>query len=493
MASEWATQNLTVVVFGASGDLAKKKTFPALFDLFSEGFLPSQTVICGYSRSKLTNEDLHKKIKPYLDKKHPDKATTIKKFLDTVIYRSGQYGSPGDLKEICTEINELHEIPEVENRIYYFALPPKVFIPTAQSVKSSGISKTGFTRLIVEKPFGHDTASATQMAKDLGAIFKEDYLYRIDHYLGKEMVKAMLTLRFSNAWLEPLLNNNFVQSVMLTFKEDIGTEGRGGYFDSSGIIRDIMQNHLMQVLCVLAMEPPHRIVGEGASNLIRNEKVKLLQSIKPWKVEDTVIGQYVSDGTTPGYKDDETVPNDSKTPTFACTVFKVNNRRWSGVPFIMKAGKALDERKCEVRIQLKPPTGVAEMFQFGEEDDTTPLNEIVIRVQPRETVYIKSNVKTPGLSDEVSQTFVDLTYDERYPEVKIPDAYTRLVLDVLKGSQENFVRSDELLEAWRIVTPLLEKIEGGALEPKQYTFGTRGPEEADEMIATKGKYVHMKK
>ena len=337
-------------------------------------------------------------------------------------------------------------------------------------------------RIIVEKPFGHDTESARKLASDLAEAFDESYLYRIDHYLGKEMVQNLIVLRFSNCLFDPLWNNNYVKCVMITFKEDIGTMGRGGYFDKSGIIRDVMQNHLMQVLSLVAMEPPVKVTGQGYSNYIRDEKVKLLKAIEPWKLENTVLGQYTSNGEEPGYLDDDTVPEGSNCPTYACIVMNIRNKRWDGVPFIMKAGKALNERKAEIRIQLKRPPGGSHMFG----SDEIPHNEIVMRLQPEEAIYVKTNVKFPGLNTKIKTSELDMSYKTRFKNAKNPDAYTRLVLDVLRGKQATFVRDDELLAAWEIATPLLKQIDEEKVQPEKYKFGTRGPESADKLIEKAG-------
>uniref|UniRef100_A0A7S3V057 Glucose-6-phosphate 1-dehydrogenase n=1 Tax=Aplanochytrium stocchinoi TaxID=215587 RepID=A0A7S3V057_9STRA len=480
----WYEEPLTVFIFGASGDLAKKKTYPALLDLWMDGLLPPQTVICGYARSEKKDADFKKQIMPYLLKKVDKKAA--KDFLKICVYRSGQYSDAAALKKHSEEMTKkFHKNPSVENRVFYFALPPNAFIDTAASVKAGGMSPNGFNRLIVEKPFGHDLESAEKMGADLGAIFDESYLYRIDHYLGKEMVQNMMILRFGNSWLEPIWNRNFVKAVVISFKEDIGTMGRGGYFDKSGIIRDIMQNHLMQVLSVIAMEPPERISGPDYSNLVRDKKVALLKCIEPWSMANSVIGQYVSNGSEPGYLEDPTVPKGSNCPTFACTVMKINNDRWQGVPFIMKAGKALNQRRAEVRVQLKSPPNGAAVFNL-ESEEQIPYNEIVLRLQPEEAIYVKTNVKRPGLATELIQSELDLSYSSRYKDEKNPDAYTRLILDVLRGKQATFVRQDELVEAWKIATPLLKEVEESKVKPTDYVFGTRGPKEADVLIQKAG-------
>eukprot|EP00658_Telonema_sp_P-2_P000036 TRINITY_DN10011_c0_g1_i2.p1 TRINITY_DN10011_c0_g1~~TRINITY_DN10011_c0_g1_i2.p1 ORF type:complete len:359 (+),score=90.05 TRINITY_DN10011_c0_g1_i2:176-1252(+) len=340
------------------------------------------------------------------------------------------------------------------------------------------------THVIVEKPFGSDLESAQLLVDQMTRIFPEEQLYRIDHYLGKEMVQALMMLRFGNVFLEPLMNRNYVQSVTVTFKEDFGTMGRGGYFDNYGIIRDIMQNHLMQVLTLVAMDPPVTVTGSGHSAThIRNAKVALLRSIPPVSLDDMVLGQYVSNGTDPGYLEDETVPKGSTTATYCLAKLWVHNTRWAGVPFIMKAGKALDARKAEIRIQFKQAPGLDWMFR-GQK---FAHNELVVRIQPDEAVYLKINSKAPGLRTEPVGTELDLSYTSRYPTAYAPDAYTRLILEALRPrSQGMFVRSDELLESWRIWTPVLKKIERDKVDPLPYKYGSRGPAEGDAMAQNAG-------
>lgn len=322
--------------------------------------------------------------------------------------------------------------------------------------------RRGWTRIIIEKPFGHDLDSSQKLSDHLASLFSEQQIYRIDHYLGKEMVQNLMTLRFGNRIFNPAWNRDNIASIQISFKEPFGTEGRGGYFDEFGIIRDIMQNHLLQILTLVAMEKPASCHPDD----IRNEKVKALRCIKPLVLEDVVLGQYVGnpDGKGEeqfGYLDDPTVPSDSVTPTYAMGILRLNNERWDGVPFILKCGKALNERKAEVRIQFKDVPG--DIF-----DGKPKRNEFVIRVQPGEALYVKLMVKTPGMAFDMEETELDLTYGSRYENVKLPDAYERLILDVFCGSQMHFVRSDELREAWRIFTPILHRIEKERIKPIPY-------------------------
>ncbi|CAH0475320.1 unnamed protein product [Peronospora belbahrii] len=487
---EYLEMALTVFVIGASGDLAKKKTYPSLFALYASGYLPEHVVVVGYARSDKNDADFRKQIAPYIKPKTPEAEAKKEAFLGKCIYRSGNYDSSDDVGKVSKEMEALEEAQGTTgvNRLFYFAIPPTVFEPIGLSIKKAALTSCGWNRLIVEKPFGHDLESFNKLSNDMSALYGEDEIYRIDHYLGKEMVQNLLMLRFGNTIFEPVWNRNYISSVTITFKEDIGTQGRGGYFDSYGIIRDVMQNHLLQVLSLVAMEAPVMAAGKDYSNYIRDEKVKVLNCIEPIKLEDTVLGQYEGDKerNEPGYLEDPTVPKGSVTPTFATAIMYVNNPRWSGVPFIMKAGKALNERKGEIRVQFRSPPGAEYMFPGVK----IPVQELVLRLQPEEAVYMKMNVKSLGLQTQAISSELDLSYAERYEGTEVPDAYTRLILDVLRGKQATFVRDDELRAAWKIFTPLLDEIERQQVKPLPYAFGSRGPKESDELVNRAGFQYH---
>mmetsp|Transcript_40085 Transcript_40085/g.159431 ORF Transcript_40085/g.159431 Transcript_40085/m.159431 type:complete len:500 (-) Transcript_40085:791-2290(-) len=476
---------LSVVVIGASGDLAKKKTYPSLFSLYTSGFLSDSNIICGYARSKMTDDEFRDKMRPFLIKHGTDEQ--VESFLRLCTYSAGGYDDAKAMSVAAAKL-ETHEAQQTSskaNRVYYFAIPPNVFTDVAAIIKEVGMSTTGWTRVIVEKPFGKDSESFEQLDRSMSAIFTEDIVYRIDHYLGKEMTQNLSSLRFANTFLEPIWNRNHISSVMITFKEDFGTQGRGGYFDQYGIIRDVMQNHLIQVLTLFAMEPPTKFVGAGSeiSEHVRDEKVKVLRAFDPVRLDEVVLGQYLGNEEEPGYKEDKTVPDDSVTPTYAAVVFRINNPRWDGVPFIMRAGKALNERKTEIRIQFKRPPASTFMFETD-----VPANELVVRVQPGEAIYMKTNVKEPGLSNDIVTTELDLSYKKRFQDTysQLPDAYTRLILDTLRGDKSSFVRDDELRESWKVFTPLLKSIEEKKIELIPYEYGSRGPAQADELIMRVG-------
>ncbi|KAJ7795367.1 glucose-6-phosphate 1-dehydrogenase [Mycena olivaceomarginata] len=434
--------NTIIVVLGASGDLAKKKTFPALFGLFRQGFLPRDVKI-------MDKAEYHKRATSYLKNPNDDPEITqaIEKFKSISTYVSGSYDEGEAFAALNAHLEEIesHYASKEANRLFYFALPPSVFVPVAKNLREQCYVATGINRVIVEKPFGKDTASAAELLKSLKEYWTEDETFRIDHYLGKEMVKNLLVLRFANIALGAAWDKNYISK-----------QGRGGYFDEFGMI------HLLQVLSILTMERPVSFSAED----IRDEKVKVLRAIPPVAKEDTLLGQYVAANGKPGYLDDDTVPPGSFAPR---------------VPFILKAGKALNEAKVEVRIQFKDVTQ-------GIFKDIAR-NELVIRIQPSEAVYMKINAKTPGLYTRAMPTEMDLTYKRRFSDAKIPEAYEALILDALKGDHSNFVRHDELDVAWKIFTPILHWIEGKSGQrprPVPYPYGSRGPKELDPFIQKYG-------
>jgi glucose-6-phosphate 1-dehydrogenase len=391
------------------------------------------------------------------------------------------------------------------NLLVYLAIPPHVFGESAQALKlaKNELDRpvTGFTRVIIEKPFGRDTASCQELLDTLKSQqWDESDLFRIDHYLGKEIVQAIVALRQHNPWLKHLWNKDAIQSVHLVFKEPFGTEGRGGYFDPygtllassrkkapqscllvyladsqfsvlplpPGIIRDILQNHLLQVLTLIAMDLPEG--SKWTADDVRDAKVQVLKNMSTIQLEDCLLGQYE------GYRDDPTIENqETVTPTYACIRTWVNSETWHGVPFVMEAGKALNERLCEARLY----------FRGGEKGN----NALVFRLQPSPSMFFTTNMKTPGFSDSPVSCHVGVDYtnaDEDGNEIKLPEAYTKLVLDVLRGKQANFVRDDELLEAWKRFTPLLHQQESMGVRPAVYAKGTEGPEEREKFLQAMG-------
>lgn len=466
------------IILGASGDLAKKKIYPTLWWLFKDGLLPEETYFVGFARSHLTMDDIRAASLPYMKVKDADNER-LSVFFQRNSYLSGHYTDAEAFSQLQSHLTSLCHGTGA-NYIFYLALPPTVYHSVTTNIRQHCMSNKGWSRVIVEKPFGRDLQSSEELSAHLSSLFTEDQIYRIDHYLGKEMVQNLMVLRFGNRIFGPIWNRDSVACVVLTFKEPFGTYGRGGYFDDFGIIRDVMQNHLLQMLTLVAMEKP----ASTKSDDVRDEKVKVLKCISPVTLDDVVLGQYEGnpDGEGQaklGYLDDPTVPKDSSTATFATVVLHVHNERWEGVPFILRCGKALNERKAEVRLQFTDVPGDIFNAQCQR-------NELVVRVQPDEAIYAKMMSKKPGVYFNPEETELDLTYRSRYKDVKLPDAYERLILDVFSGSQMHFVRSDELKEAWRIFTPLLHQIEAEKPQPVPYTYGSRGPKEADELMKRAG-------
>lgn len=428
----------------------------------------------------MTHEEFLDKLSSYfklVDDRTRAKAEDFKKLCT---YVSGQYDKPDGFQELRKAVEKVEDEDHKgldRNRLFYLALPPSVFADVCQNLKKYVYpGDAGHAKIIIEKPFGHDLESSRELQKEIAPVWTEDEVYRIDHYLGKEMVKNILIMRFGNQFLSASWNKSNVACVQISFKEPFGTEGRGGYFDSIGIIRDVMQNHLLQVLSLIAMERPVSLSPED----IRDEKVKVLKAIPPIVKENAVLGQYdkSEDGTKPSYLDDKTVDPNSKCATFAALQLDIHNERWEGVPFILKAGKALNEGKVEVRIQFKSPAR-------GLFHDIAR-NELVIRIQPKEAIYMKMNAKYPGLSTRAVVTELDLTYNRRFSDLAIPEAYESLILDALKGDHSNFVRDDELDASWKIFTPILHQIDKGELPVEKYPYGSRGPAAVDPWVKQRG-------
>ncbi|KAG2551316.1 glucose-6-phosphate 1-dehydrogenase, chloroplastic-like isoform X3 [Panicum virgatum] len=448
----------------------------------SPRFSPCSTRIA--SQSKMNDAELGTMISRTLTcriDKRENCGDKMEQFLQRCFYQPGQYNTEEGFAELDRKLKE-KEAGRIPNRLFYLSVPPNIFVDVVRSASRTASSSSGWTRFIVEKPFGRDSESSGELTRSLKKYLAEEQIFRIDHYLGKELVENLSVLRFSNLVFEPLWSRNYIRNVQLIFSEDFGTEGRGGYFDNYGIIRDIMQNHLLQILALFAMETPVSLDAED----IRNEKVKVLRSMRPLKLEDVVVGQYKGHTrggrSFPGYADDPTVPKGSVTPTFAAAALFIDNARWDGVPFLMKAGKALHTRRAEIRVQFRRvPGNLYRRRSIGTDLDTAT-NELVLRVQPDEAIYLRINSKVPGLGMRLDRSDLNLLYSERYRR-EIPDAYERLLLDAVEGEHRLFIRSDELDAAWAIFTPVLRELEDRRVAPELYPYGSRGPVGAHYLAA----------
>jgi glucose-6-phosphate 1-dehydrogenase len=476
-----AGETLTVVIFGATGDLAKRKLFPALYQLMyacpDAPLLPIATRIVGYGRNAMQIDDFIAKACAQIKGAHRAD------FLKQISYFQGKYDVEGDFAKLHEALLEVEDHSSKANRLFFLSVPPTVFASVCQNIHLQARAVGGFTRLIIEKPFGRDSRTFEELNAITSGLFREDQIYRIDHYLAKEKVLNLLVFRFANQIYEPLWDRHHIAQVDIVFKENIGTEGRGGYFDGFGIIRDIMQNHLLQVLLWLAMEPPERLDAEH----IATEKCRILRDIRTLGLEDCFLGQFgagcrAENGVShaePGYLEDSTVPEGSKCPTFAAVVLNIDNERWRGVPFLMRAGKGLNERLAEVVITFKRQS-------YNSLVPSEP-NQLVLRIQPDEGIFIKCINKRPGWKQtNTAPVQLDMSYDRVFPGSYVAGAYERMLLNASAGEQSLFVGSEELVEAWRIFTPLLDEIDAKAPQPVCYPFGARAPEGFGKFVTARG-------
>ena len=471
-----AKRPLSIVVVGASGDLARKKVFPALFALYCQGHLPEHFNVFGFARSAYTDEEFRNRIQENLTCRYvPGEscADRMDEFLARCSYVSGQYASSDSFLNLFQAMQTVESTPDT-NRCFYLAIPPSIFVDVARAIGNAGLVACGtaepWSRVVIEKPFGRDRESSDVLTSELAKVFTEEQTYRIDHYLGKEAIQNLMVLRFANLVFDPIWNRDYIDRVCINWKEDIGVEGRGGYFDQYGIIRDVVQNHLLQILALVAMDRPASI----AARHVRDEKIKILTSIGPLTTDHILIGQYgpgECEGKAHiGYAEDESVPSDSLTPTYAAAVLRVDNDRWRNVPFIVRAGKALDSRLNEVRVHFKEtPDNI-----FADSPGENLPNEFVVRIQPDEALYLGVTNKEPGLTPTLAHEELNLRYKAAF-DTLIPDAYECLLLDVIDGDKSLFIRADELAAAWDIFTPVLHQLESKRIAPEIYAFGSKEP------------------
>lgn len=485
---------LSIVIFGATGDLARKKLFPALYKLCLEGRLPRNLQIVGYGRSQVDMDAFVAKQCVNVTN-HPE--YTKAEFVRLITFHAGGYDASSSYEELSKKLSnyeDAHPSNLPGNRIFFLSVPPTVFGTVAEMISSHARAPDGgFTRLMIEKPFGRDSATFEELNRLTARHFDETQLFRIDHYLGKEVILNISTLRWANACWEPLMSAQHIESIQITFKENIGTEGRGGYFDGFGIVRDIVQNHLLQAFMFLAMEPPE----DMSAAAITAAKVELLRSVGTLTLHadesqdgasadpsaapgwtparsHVFLGQFGPSGGNRGYLDDETVPRGSRCPTFAACVLRVDNERWRGVPFLLSAGKGLDERLCELRIRFRPQAYNVQLFGAAAR------NELVMRVQPDEALYMVACAKAPGISaglateERRTPVAMGLRYATQFGDGRpfvSGDAYERMLLNAARGEQGLSVSSAELVEAWRIFTPLLHQIDAERPQPVLHPFG----------------------
>lgn len=487
---------LILVIFGASGDLAQRKLLPAVFELYKEGYLPDCFAVLGVSRTSYSDEAFREKV--FFDSSHIDFAETMKEqqqqFAKKLFYTPINTSEAEDYAKVKERLLELDaQCGTGGNYLFYLSTPPFLYeiIPAALASHGLNIEETGWKRLVVEKPFGHDEESAKALNDELLQYFEEERIYRIDHYLGKETVQNLLVTRFANGIFEPLWNRNYVERIEITAAESVGVKGRAGYYDQSGALKDMVQNHLLQILAHVAMEAPI----SADANAIRAEKVKLFQSIRPIKKEEVekyvIRGQYISSmlngEQVEGYRDHEDVPNDSKTETYVALKFFVDNWRWAGVPFFIRTGKHLPTKVTEVVVTFKTPP--YPLFQRATEYDDAN-NQLILRIQPNEAIALQFGMKVPGAGFKVKTVDMEFYYSE-LTDVHLPAAYERLLLDCMRGDATLYAHGDSVVGAWAFIDPIMEAWEENPTIPVYgYPAGTWGPDVADDMIDGEEKEWH---
>ncbi len=481
-----------VVIFGASGDLTRRKIVPALYDLAAQRRLPMEFAVVGISRTKMSHDEFRERLRKALEEQRPGQVSeeVWDSFSKGIFYLPGDSKDPATYEELKGFLKKLDDERGTEgNRAFYMASSPSLFPTIVERLGEAGMSREEdghYSRIVIEKPFGRDLKSARELNNDIREHFREDQIYRIDHYLGKETVQNILALRFSNGIFEPIWNQHYVDHVQITVAEDIGVGTRGAFYEEAGALRDIVQNHMMQVLCLTAMEPPVAFDAES----VREEKVKVLKAVRPIPRDEVknvaVRGQYdrgwVFGKEVRGYREEDDVAPDSETETYVALKLYVDNWRWAGVPFYVRTGKRLPKKATEIAIQFHKTPHTP--FSGNDTQGLEP-NLLVIRIQPEEGVSLKIGAKVPGSGFEIRSVNMDLLYGTAFSK-EVPDAYQRLLLDMLLGDPTLFIRADEAEGAWRILEPVMESWAQDG-EVAHYPAGTWGPEEADKLLARDGR------
>jgi len=484
-----------MVIFGATGDLTKRKLFPALYNLAKDGHIPENFAIVGVGRQELSSEDFRgqmaENLKEFADLENS--SNDISWFCERTYYTGGDFDDDkklfADLKSLLADVTASLHIPE--NYFFYLAVPPDLFADVARKVVKNGLGKHedgNWRRFIFEKPFGRDLQSARKLNADLLKILKENQIYRIDHYLGKETVQNLLVFRFGNSIFEPIWNRNYVDHVQITVAEELGVEGRGGYYDSAGALRDMVPNHLFQLLTLTAMEPPVSF----RAHPVRDEQVKILHAMKCFTTDEVersaVRGQYgagrIDGQNVPAYRDEQSVSPDSNTETFAALALSIDNWRWADVPFYVRTGKRMAERHSSIVIQFKKAPFV--LFRNTPIDRLTT-NRLELHIQPDEGITLHFGAKIPGPIVKMGPVDMDFNYVDHFGE-QISTGYERLLFDCMLGDATLFQRSDMVEASWAVVSPILERwAETKPEEFPNYQAGSWGPAEADALLSRDGR------
>ncbi len=466
----------TIVIFGASGDLTQRKLIPALFSLFRKQRLPANFRVVGFATTRWQDADFRAAMRAGVEQHatHPFTAEQWAAFEARLFYRAGGFTEAADFARLATALTGLEGGPA--DRLYYLAAPPRFYADIVDRLGAADIVREdeGWRRVIVEKPFGVDLASAQALNQSLHRVLDEQQIYRIDHYLGKETVQNILTLRFANAIFEPVWNRNYIDHVQITVAESVGVEHRAGYYDRAGVLRDMFQNHLLQLLALTAMEPP----AASDADSLRNEKVKVLKAIRPIRPDQ--VGVHTVRGQYRGYCEEEGVAPDSHTATYAALRLFIDNWRWQGVPFYLRSGKRLAGKSTEIVIQFKCPPHL--MFPLPPDHEITA-NILALCLQPDEGIHLRFEAKAPDTAAEMRSVDMEFHYADSFGPRAIPGAYERLLLDALHGDASLFTRHDAIELAWGLIDPILEGWASQAASSALYEPGSWGPDEAGALLA----------
>lgn len=478
--------NHIYVIFGASGDLTRRKLIPAIFSLYMYKKLPDKFAILGAARTKMNDEEFRNNMITNLKEENvSDDETILFNFVKMLYYESVYTESDSTLSKLNERIIKIRKDRNIEgNTIFYLSTPPSLYsiIPKLLSAQKLNDESDGWKRLIIEKPFGYDLESAQDLNDGLMKDWTEEQVYRIDHYLGKETVQNILVTRFSNGIFEPLWNRNYVHHVEITAAEDIGVEKRGGYYDSSGALRDMVQNHLLQLTGLIAMEPPSSIDASS----IREEILKVFRALRPINQNEVsqvaIRGQYLSSDINgekvPAYRNETGVDPKSKTETYVALKFYVDNWRWGGIPFYIRTGKRLPSRVTEAVIHFKPTPH----FLFAQQSPLRFCNQLILRIQPDEGILLKFGMKVPGAGFNVQNVDMDFHYSDLNDQRVMP-AYERLIFDTMNGDKTLFAKAEEVMAAWKFLMPVIDAWKNDHKIPVYgYPAGTWGPENADDLI-----------
>jgi glucose-6-phosphate 1-dehydrogenase len=491
MDSTIKTQPTIFVIFGGTGDLTSRKIAPALYNLFLDGWLPNQFSIIGTGRTKLSDDQFRENLLNDVNQfSRSGKAAKAKwdNFSQNIFYQVSDVNDAETYKEFGKTIDKQSAEWKVKaNVIYYLAVSPNFFPIIASNISKAKLADDPEkTRIVIEKPFGHDLETAKELNKLLSAIFDERQIYRIDHYLGKETVQNIMAFRFANSIMEPLWNRNYIEHVQISVTEQLGVEERGDYYDGAGALRDMIQNHLLQLLCFVAMEPPTSFNADE----IRNRKVDVLRAMRKFTPDDVrmsaVRGQYgkgwMEGKEVPGYREEPKVDPDSNTETFAAIKFFVDNWRWQGVPFYMRTGKRMHQTASIITIQFRD---VPHLVFPSESTESWQQNRLIISIQPEMSIRLQVQAKRPGL--DMVLNAVDMVFDYKGYSNPAPEAYETLILDVMLGDQTLFMRGDQVEAAWDLIMPILKTWEGKkSLNFPNYSADSWGPEIAEALIARDG-------